>query len=116
MPLARRFEDLRVELIYDRDCPNVEQARAMIQTALTEIGVERRWTEWDRADARTPELLRRYGSPTVLVDGRDVGCAELEQRLPDGNSCRVYPGEGACLCGAPSAALIIAAMRAHSTP
>ena len=114
MPLAGRFEDLRVELIYDRDCPNVEQARATITKALMEIGLERRWTEWDRADARTPEALRRYGSPTVLVNGRDVGSPETEQPLPDGNSCRVYAGDGPCLCGAPSAALIAAAIRAYS--
>jgi len=42
----------------------------MIRAALSEVGTEIGWTEWDRADSRTPETLRRYGSPTVLVNGR----------------------------------------------
>lgn len=41
----RRLEDLRVELVHERDRLNVEQARAMIHSALTAIGVEQRWLE-----------------------------------------------------------------------
>jgi mercuric ion transport protein len=101
----------QVELIYDRDCPNVERARTMIRQALEDVGAEVRWTEWDREDARTPAELKHYGSPTVLVDGKDVGCNEQESSEPNGNSCRVYADETGCLCGAPSAKLITDALR-----
>ena len=101
----------RIELVYDRDCPNIERARAMIRSALEEIGAATAWTEWDREDVRTPRELRRYGSPTVLVNGRDVGCDENEDTRADANACRVYMDECGCLCGAPSSALIIKAIR-----
>jgi mercuric ion transport protein len=99
-----------VELVYDSDCPNVERARAMIRTALGEVGAEVRWTEWDRADVATPEGLQHYGSPTVLVNGHDVGCDENEAAESDGQSCRVYMDESGCLCGVPSAKLIVSAI------
>ena len=101
--------NVRVDLIYDRDCPNVEQARSMIRTALSELGATLHWTEWDREDARTPNELRCYGSPTVLVNGRDVGSEENES-ASDASSCRVYLDESCCV-GAPSATLIANAIR-----
>lgn len=102
---------LRIELVYDHDCPNVDRARAMIHAALEQTGSPATWREWDRADASTPATLRDYGSPTVLVNGRDVGCDENEDTRADANSCRVYLDECGCICGAPSATLIANAIR-----
>lgn len=101
----------RVELIYDQDCPNIDGARAMIRAALDEIGADMVWTEWDRAGATTPAAFRHYGSPTVLIDGRDVGCDENETAPADAKACRVYMDECGCLSGAPSARLIVNAIR-----
>jgi len=101
----------RIDLVYDRECPNIERARAMIRAALEEIGASTTWTEWDREDPGTPPELRHFGSPTVLVNGRDVGCDENEDTRSDANSCRVYLDECGCLCGAPSTALIVNAIR-----
>jgi len=83
----------------------------MIHAALRMVGAPPTWSEWDRADAGTPAEFRSFGSPTVLVNGRDVGCDENEPPLSDANSCRVYVDESGCLCGAPSADLIVAAIR-----
>lgn len=102
---------LRVELVYDRDCPNVEQARAMIRAAFTAVGTDTVWAEWDRADSATPGALRSYGSPSVLVNGQDVGCDANEPPRSDANSCRVYVDDCGRLCGAPSAELIANAIR-----
>lgn len=101
----------RVELVYDAECPNVERARAALRAALLELGARPAWTEWDRDHADTPGELRRYGSPTVLVDGRDVGCAQNEDTRADASSCRVYLDECGCLRGAPPARLIVNAIR-----
>lgn len=101
---------LRVELVFDRDCPNVGRARAMIRTALAEVGASAVWEEWDRADAATPAELRSYGSPSVLVNGRDVG-GENDAVRSDANSCRVYTDDCGCACGAPPAGLIVRAIR-----
>lgn len=57
-----------IDLVYFDGCPNADQARANLRAALDGGS----WREWNLADADTPERFRRYGSPTVLVDGRDV--------------------------------------------
>lgn len=61
-----------IELIYFDGCPNAEQARQNIRSALEVAGAAARWDEWDLASEATPERYRRHGSPTVLVDGTDV--------------------------------------------
>jgi len=82
----------QVELIYDADCPNVASARALLIQAFTRTGVSARWREWERSAPDSPEYARRYGSPTILVNKRDVGGSG-----PDaGNAaCRIYSdGDG----------------------
>jgi mercuric ion transport protein len=102
---------LRIDLVYDRDCPNTARARDMIRSALQQIGWPATWAEWDREDPRTPAELRDYGSPTVLVNGRDVGCDDNEDSRSDANSCRVYVDEFGRVSGAPPATLIVNAIR-----
>ncbi len=62
----------RVELIFFEGCPNTSVARDNLRVALVSAGCEPTWTAWNLYAESTPERLRRYGSPTVLVDGRDV--------------------------------------------
>lgn len=59
-----------VELLHSRDCPNVEAARALLHSCISELGLA--VTVIDRqAD---------YPSPTILVNGIDVmGRPESEQ-------------------------------------
>lgn len=57
-----------VELVYFDGCPNVDEARKRLRSALGQMS----WREWNLSAEETPERFRRYGSPTVLVDGRDV--------------------------------------------
>lgn len=83
---------LDVGLVYDRDCPNIGDCRDALRSALTEFGVWPSWSEWDRNSADTPTEYRRFGSPTVLVNGRDIH-APRQDVEPDGNSCRVYPND-----------------------
>jgi mercuric ion transport protein len=102
---------LRIEMVFDRTCPNVERARSMIRTALAQVGAPEAWTEWDRDDPATPDDLRGFGSPTVLVNGHDVVGDENEAGVTDANSCRVYVDDCGCICGAPSSSLIVSAIR-----
>ncbi len=99
-----------VQLVYDRDCPNVERARGAIAAALREVGLPAAWAEFDRADLSTPEPLRAFGSPTVLVHGLDVSGRTDEARA-DANSCRVYHDAEGRLDGVPSVDQIAAALR-----
>ncbi len=95
-----------IELIYSQDCPNVDVTRARLQEVLARIGLASRWQEWDRESAGAPAHVRGYGSPTVLVDGRDVG----EAAAAEADCCRVYPGEGR-FEGAPSTEVLESAIR-----
>ena len=87
-----------VELIYFTGCPNVDTARANISAALSAKGWSPDWREWNQMDTGAPERVKQYGSPTVLVDGRDVSEAESVPAM----ACRTD--------GAPSVEQILQAM------
>lgn len=63
---------MKVELIYFRDCPHAADARSNLREALAAAGMQLPVEEWDRDDVAAPAYVRRYASPTVLVNGRDV--------------------------------------------
>ena len=103
-----------VELIYDTDCPNVQRARMVLLEGFSLAGLQPSWMEWDRNLRDIPAYARRYGSPTILVDGRDVAGA-----APDdgGSSCRLYPNGSGAFVGAPSAQQVAEILRdGHSQP
>jgi len=99
---------VNVELVYDRSCPNIAPARAQLLHAFAAAGVPPRWREWELGSAQAPAHVRGYGSPSVLVDGRDVsGCTPHA----DADCCRVYArGDGANK-GVPPVADIVRALR-----
>lgn len=96
----------RIELVYFPGCPNVEAARTAIRAALAAMSLSLDWREWNRDDAATPDVLRRYGSPTVLVNGTDVAPASS-----DGTCCRIYADKDRML-PAPSVESIRSALEA----
>ena len=61
-----------IELIFFDGCPNVNLARDNLCSALQWEGKDTTWTEWDLFADLTPKHLRQHGSPTILIDGRDV--------------------------------------------
>lgn len=100
-----------IEFIYDRDCPNVEGARAALRDALLTLKREAMWREWDRADEHAPEYVRAYGSPTILVNGKDIA------GMPpgDASACRIYRNDKGNTRGVPDTQLILAALRGAKT-
>jgi hypothetical protein len=105
-------EFLHVEMVFDPACPNLGRARTAIRTALAAVGAPVVWREWPRGDPATPPRLRALGSPSVLVNGRDVGCNTGSPANADANSCRIYIDERGCICGAPTPELILRAIAA----
>ncbi|MHB1142905.1 MAG: MerC family mercury resistance protein [Sulfuricaulis sp.] len=95
-----------VELIYDNDCPNVLLARENLLRAFSQAGLVPRWREWDRADTQAPEYARKYGSPTVLVNGKDVAGSGVA----DASCCRIYMSDDGIHRGAPPVASIMVAL------
>jgi len=94
-----------VDLVYASDCPNVSLARANLLLAFARTGVKPKWSEHRIGDAGAPEHTRGYGSPTILVEGRDVA------GLPPSaeSCCRIYEGAAGWI-HAPAAEQIAAAL------
>lgn len=91
-----------VDFVYDKDCPNVRAARANLMRAFSRVGVSAGWKEHQIGSADAPARVRGFGSPTILVDGVDVGGLAAGAEA----CCRVYEGGGA-----PSVELIADALR-----
>lgn len=77
---------MKLELIFFRDCPHVDQTRSNLYAALTESGIRAPVSEWDQDDPAAPAYVRGYASPTVLVNGRDVSGDPVSSGAP---SCRI---------------------------
>ncbi len=97
----------QVEFIYDADCPNIEVARKQLMAAFTDAGITPKWVEWERNDPKNPDYVRQYGSPTILVDGKDVAGVTP---TGDSNNCRIYKDEAGVVSGVPSVKVIISAL------
>jgi len=97
----------KLELIYDHDCPNIAEARRHLMHAFAMIGQPPQWTEWDRSDPQSPDYVHRYGSPTILIDGKDLAGVD-----PGGHAtcCRLYRDSAGRMVGAPPSKSIAAAM------
>ena len=98
---------MNVELIYDADCPNVPSTRFVLMEAFARVGLSPVWVERERGDQANPGYVLRYGSPTILVNGRDVCGA------PPGEvaaSCRVYDDESGVIRTSPSVETVEAAL------
>jgi hypothetical protein len=99
---------VRLELIYDRYCPNIAEARTNILHACNEAGMAAEWSEWDRGDTASPAYVQAFGSPTVLVEGRDVAGARSSESV---SCCRLYRSVAGGYSGAPPIELIAAGLK-----
>lgn len=101
---------MKIELVYFEGCPNAAAARENLRQACAELGLKAEWREWDQNDGAAPAHIKAFGSPSILVDGRDVtgnsGNGHAEQ------SCRLYEGEQ----NAPGVETIKAALKAGLRP
>ena len=105
----------RIDLIFDNECPNVDDARALLRTALAEAGLQPTWREWERDAVETPAELRGLGSPSILVDGVDVsGGNQVHDLRAGANCCRIYENGGR-LCGIPAIEVVAAALSRRGT-
>ena len=94
---------MRVELIYDTDCPNVAETRANLRQAFAAARHEAKWTEWERSSASSPAYAAGFGSPTLLVDGRDIAG---EKPVEHTSCCRLYASADGRYSGVPTVELL----------
>lgn len=95
-----------VELLYEKSCPFVDAARSHLAEAFRRVGQPPEWVEWEASDPEAPNHARSYGSPAILVDGKDVASVPVTEV---GHCCRIYDLQGENR-GAPPLDLIISAL------
>ena len=96
---------MSVQFLAFSGCPLADPARENLKQALVECGMSD-FEEIDILAPSAPEELSSWGSPTILVNGKDV------TGIPKGNSvsCRVYPFDG----GVPDVRSIVAGLKTAS--
>jgi hypothetical protein len=100
--MSRSVNDIRVQFLAFDGCPLAEAARKALDEAVAASGLAG-YEEIDILDPNTPEDIRGWGSPTILVNGDDVtGNAKGE-----GVGCRIYATESRV----PEADLIVERIR-----
>lgn len=99
---------MKVELIYEKTCPNVDAARDQLHRAFEAVGRRAEWNEWEVSEPGCPDYARIYGSPTILIDEVDVSGARLNDSK---NNCRIYSTAGGGLSVVPPLERTISALR-----
>ena len=75
----------KIQLLIFDGCPLADAARSSLQTALVSLGFSE-FEEIDLLDSATPDELKGWGSPTILVGGEDLTGNVKGNAL----GCRVY--------------------------
>ena len=98
---------MKVALLYFKGCPNISMARKNLNEAFAKADIPAQWDEIDLNEPNTPKELKGYGSPTILVDGKDVtGTVPRGESL----SCRTYYTANGGITGAPDVEIIVKAI------
>ena len=98
---------MKVQLVTFDGCPNADAARETLRRALVVSGLDASIEEINSSSPQTPQPLRLWGSPTVLVDGVDAGGEEK----PTGPTCRLYRDASGRAQGSPPESLLLEAIR-----
>lgn len=82
--------ELVVSFLYFDGCPLAPRARANLVDALERLQPDCRvgMVEVDLMDPQTPDPIRRWGSPTILINGKDLA----DEQPGSASNCRIYPG------------------------
>jgi copper chaperone CopZ len=79
---------MKIQLLYFNGCPNLEPARAALREAVAAERLDASIDEIDVEANDAPEWARGWGSPTILIDGKELTGATRST----GSSCRLYRG------------------------
>jgi len=85
LPFTVDVANPRIQLLVFDGCPLADAARNSLQAALDSLHL-RDFEEIDILDEATPDELRGWGSPTILINGVDVTGVTRGAAV----GCRVY--------------------------
>lgn len=99
---------LKVRFLYSEECPSHDEALRRLQKVLEEEGID---AQIEVVKVETIEEAKREsypGSPTILIDGRDIDPIDNPQYAP---SCRAYRLEDGRISPLPSIQMIRKSVR-----
>ena len=88
---------MKVQLLTFPGCPNADAARLVLRSILAASEIRAAIEEVDTTSNDTPEPLRAWGSPTILINGTDIEGLSAH----DNASCRLYRDTSGRLTGIP---------------
>jgi hypothetical protein len=103
---------LEVQFLYSEHCPSHEEALIRLRNVLREEGVN---TEISITEVETEiqaKELHFAGSPTIIINGRDI---DSQHHLQYGLTCRAYRLEDGRISPLPSIMMIRKAVRSAKT-
>jgi copper chaperone CopZ len=81
---------MKIQLLYFDGCPTLPRARQALRDALAAEKIDDPIEEIDVEASTAPEWARGWGSPKILIDGKDV----TGTTRATGAACRLYQGGG----------------------
>lgn len=101
------MDTIKVELIFEPNCRNAEPARRLLVELAAKSGIAFSLQEVNKEDPGAPFYSKRFGSPTILVDGSDV----VPTNSGTGQACRLYMWPDGTANGYPPMSSIAEALR-----
>jgi hypothetical protein len=85
-----RLSNMKIEFLFMQNCPNVSPMWDSLQSALKELQLNQPIEKLDlNALSEKQDKRAGYGSPTILVNGKDLFGSPLHETYNP--SCRYYP-------------------------
>ncbi|MCJ7556178.1 MAG: hypothetical protein MUP90_04600 [Gammaproteobacteria bacterium] len=106
---------VKIHFVYFQGCPTAEPARQALKQAIKELNLDCQVIDVDTTGGRSGNVMGRYPSPTILVNGREL----FGPTRGSAACCRVYPAgsfERGVLATELSAALELARPGAQACP
>src|SRR5262245_61688374 len=100
---------MRVRVLVSEKCPHRAPTIRLVCDVMEQFGVESSIEEITVRDVEQARRLHFLGSPTVLIDGRDIEPARRTD-INFGIRCRLYGKSGT-----PSREMVVAAFNAASS-
>ena len=88
---------MKIQLIRNEMCPNWQEAEELLKEALSEAGLSEDYEVIVVEDDEKAKEYRFFGSPQILIDGKDID--PLSSKVSDYHTqgCRFYLREGKVL-------------------